>query len=52
MALVMAYSLRPSWRSISLKVPIQPEIRTIIIMMKEMKEEGEGEGKSWRRKER
>ena len=27
MALVMAYSLRPSWRSISLKVPIQPEER-------------------------
>ena len=24
MALVMAYSLRPSWRSISLKVPMQP----------------------------
>ena len=31
MALVMAYSLRPSWRSISLKVPIQPEIRKIRI---------------------
>ena len=25
MALVMAYSLSPSWRSMSLKVPIQPQ---------------------------
>ena len=25
MALVMAYSLSPSWRSISLKVPMQPQ---------------------------